>query len=85
MCALVSTLPPSAQESVEFRENVLSQISSLLDRKAVIMDVVYHPKWTLLLKEAEKAECPVIHGVDMLHEQVLVPPRFELLAHAVWS
>ena len=44
--------------------------SSVLGCRPIVMDAVYLPKWTPLLITADNYGCAVIHGEQMLHEQV---------------
>lgn len=39
---------------------------------AAVCDIVYKPHWTRLLREAQGAGHPVIHGIEMLIEQALL-------------
>lgn len=39
---------------------------------AAVCDIVYKPHWTRLLREAQAAGHPVIHGIEMLIEQALL-------------
>jgi shikimate dehydrogenase len=49
---------------------------ALLRKGQVVFDVVYNPRQTKLLREAEAAGCRVISGVEMFLGQALV--QFEL-------
>jgi shikimate dehydrogenase len=40
-----------------------------LDPSTVVMDAIYHPRETRLLREARRAGCPTIDGVDMFVAQ----------------
>jgi shikimate dehydrogenase len=50
--------------------------ASLLSRFQVVMDIVYAPLATRLLREAEAAGCQVINGLEMLLYQGVA--QFEL-------
>ena len=47
-----------------------------LQKKMVIFDTVYNPEQTLLIKQARKAGCRVITGVDMFIRQAAL--QFQL-------
>ncbi|MBN1535019.1 MAG: shikimate dehydrogenase [Spirochaetes bacterium] len=42
---------------------------SLLRKEHVVFDIVYTPHETLLLREAKKRRCDIIHGIEMLIHQ----------------
>ena len=50
--------------------------SGLLNRFSVVMDIVYAPLQTRLLREAEEAGCKIINGLSMLLFQGVA--QFEL-------
>lgn len=49
---------------------------SLLHSKLAVMDIVYNPRETTLLKDAKRAGCRVIHGLEMFLHQAAA--QFEL-------
>jgi shikimate dehydrogenase len=49
---------------------------SLLHRELTVMDIVYNPRETVLLKDAKQAGCGVIPGLEMFLHQAAV--QFEL-------
>lgn len=44
----------------------LIEDESLLRKDLVVYDVIYNPRKTKLLKQAEKKGCQIINGLDML-------------------
>jgi len=64
---VISTVPSAASFSLPL---------SLLDDQPVVLDVVYKPARTKLLTQALEANCLVVQGARMLHEQAM--EQFEL-------
>jgi len=48
----------------------------VLSSQHVVFDMVYRPLYTELIKEAQKRNCTVITGIEMLVEQAVL--QFEL-------
>lgn len=61
-------MAPNTGETLVARKN--------LARFAVVMDIVYAPRETRLLREAGEAGCRVVHGLEMLLYQGIT--QFEL-------
>ena len=51
------------------RDDVSPVPQSILQRGVTVMDIVYHPLRTRLLREAEEQGCQTIHGLEMLAHQ----------------
>ncbi len=59
---LVNTIPPSGEDAPPVDP-------TLIPRSATVMDVVYRPKETPLLKAAKQRGCHCIYGEEMFQEQ----------------
>ena len=51
------------------REDVSPVPKTILHKGITVMDIVYHPLRTVLLREAEEQGCQTIHGLEMLAHQ----------------
>jgi len=68
---LVNTTPIGMLGKAGDMMPVEAKALTTLNSKAVIYDVIYNPKKTVLLKEAEKLNLRTINGLDMLIYQAL--------------
>jgi len=57
---VVSTVPPSAQFELP---------KHLLNNEPILVELVYNPRKTLLIKQGESIRCPIIEGIEILYEQ----------------
>jgi len=62
---LINTLPQS-QVVIEHFED---QLDRCLSAETLVMDIVYHPKETALLKKAKTFNCQLVYGEDMFLRQ----------------
>lgn len=69
---IISSLPISAYAD----RSLLSQLKRHLSIGTTVMDVIYCPKHTPLLQQAEKAGCRCIVGMDMLLNQAKAQQGF---------
>jgi shikimate dehydrogenase len=51
------------------RDDVSPVPKSILQKGVTVMDIVYHPLQTVLLREAEEQGCQTINGLEMLAHQ----------------
>lgn len=75
MDVIISTLPVAAGP-VQLPS---SWLAAMPDRKPIVLDVVYTPAWTPLLRQAQAAGCPIVQGATMLLNQAV--EQFHLWHH----
>lgn len=70
---IISTLPPAAYTDGKLIEKITPL---LIRKKPTVMDVVYYPIITPLLRAAKKNKCQLIYGKDMFEQQALLQQQF---------
>jgi len=68
---VISTVPPTAQ--FELPHHLIKGASGPL-----IVELIYNPRKTALIKQAESAGCIIIEGIEILYEQGAA-------AFAIWT
>ncbi|MBR6098989.1 shikimate dehydrogenase [bacterium] len=68
---LVNTTPIGMQGKAADLSPVAEYLIKTLPQSAIVYDVIYNPKKTILLKYAENANLKTINGVDMLVHQAV--------------
>ncbi len=66
---VIGTVPPTAQFTLP---------EQLLHQDLIVVELVYHPRKTALVQQAENMKCQTVEGIELLLEQGLV--QFKLFS-----